>query len=212
MKNITNNKWIPILLLMPLLALGAGGYAKLTDNNNVPREISGIYFVEPEHVVPFQLDATNGNSFTDEDFKDQWTLMFFGFTYCPDVCPTTLAMLDKIVKQLSIEHPDIKTPHVVFISVDPERDNLDKLKNYVTYFNQDFIAATGSPVQLRKLARQVGVVYDKVFINPNEPESYLMEHSTSISLINPQGGVQAIFTAPHDADTLSKDILAVVSE
>ncbi len=208
MNNKRFKKLLPIFLMLPILILSAGSYFKLK-NNRAPLEISGIYFEEPQYMNPFQLSTTSGDIFTDEDFKGQWTLMFFGFTYCPDVCPTTLAMLDSIVKKIEKEQPRMKPPQVVFISVDPERDTLEHIQRYTNYFNDDFIGVTGSAVQLSKLSRQVGVIYEKVFITPSEPENYMMEHSTSISMINPKGSIQAIFTSPHDINALSEDIVAV---
>jgi protein SCO1/2 len=207
MKN-SRKKWLPILLMLPILILAGASYFK-TKGNRLPPEISGIYLPEPQYINPFQLDTSTGASFTDQDLKGQWTLMFFGFTFCPDVCPTTLAMLDGVTKKIAADYPHVQAPQVVFVSVDPERDSLEHINRYVHYFNEDFIGVTGSPVQLSKLARQVGIVYEKVFTNRSDAESYLMEHSTSIIMINPRGGIQAIFTSPHDPFTLPQDIVAV---
>lgn len=163
-------------------------------------EIHGIYLSKPEFVMPFALTQTDGTPFTDQNFQGHWTLVFFGFTYCPDICPTTLAMLNNVTQRLA--HP-LK---VVFVSVDPERDNLAQLDKYTHYFNPDFTAITGDQTQLKQLARQLGVVFEKVTVDPAHPNEYLMEHSTSMALINPKGGIQAIFTSPHTVDALVTDI------
>jgi protein SCO1/2 len=207
MKN-SRKKWLPVALLLPLLILGGGSYLKLK-KNQLPPEISGFYLNEPEFIVPFQLSTANGEIFTDEDLKGEWTLMFFGFTYCPDVCPTTLAMLDVVLNHIKEEYPYMKPPQVVFVSIDPERDTLEQIQRYVNYFNEDFIGVTGSAVQLSKLSRQLGIVYEKVFPSRGDGENYLMEHSTSIIMVNPRGAMQAVFTSPHDVQNLTSDIKAV---
>jgi protein SCO1 len=121
-----------------------------------------------------------------------------------------LAMMNAVIHELNEKHPEFPTPQVVFVSVDPERDNLAQLEKYTHYFNPHFIGVTGEASQLQSFSRQLGVVFDKVFTDPKYPEQYLMEHSTSIALINPQGSIQAIFTSPHQVDALSQDIVTVM--
>jgi protein SCO1/2 len=200
----STQKWLPIALLMGLVVLMVWMIFPKSNHLTSLQAVSvhGIYFTEPNYINPFQLKSTKGKAFTDQDLKGHWTLMFFGFTHCPDVCPTTT--LDNIKKA----SPKQKLPDVVFVSVDPERDSIDVMKKYVNYFNPKFIGATGSDEALRGLTRQMGVVYDKIELDDN-PNNYAMEHSTSIILVNPRGAIQAIFTAPHDAETLSQELTAV---
>jgi protein SCO1/2 len=170
-----------------------------------------ISLPKPETVTPFVLTQSDGSSFSDQHLDGKWSLVFFGFTYCPDICPTTLALLDVVTKQLNQTQPELPKPQVIFVSVDPERDNLAQLDKYTHYFNPNFIAITGDQAQLKSFARQLGVVFDKVSVDPKHPDEYLMEHSTSIALINPQGGIQAIFTAPHEANALAADIAKILT-
>lgn len=208
-KNRKFSKRLPVYLLVPLLVLSFMVYLK-KQREVGPPEISGIYLPKPEFVMPFVLTTAENENFTDENLLGKWSVLFFGFTYCPDVCPTTLATLDNVMTGLDEKYPSLIKPQVVFISIDPERDNLAQLNKYIKYFNQDFVGVTGSQKQLNSLSRQMGVVYDKVFLgNGEESDDYLMEHSTSLALINPKGGIQAILTAPHDVDTMVDDIAVV---
>lgn len=198
-----------LLVLIPVIAVLAWFTVKPETIKQL--EVSGIYFPQPELITPFQLTDTHNLAFSDQSFLGHWTLVFFGFTYCPDVCPTTLAMLDNTVKSLKTQHPEMTVPDIVFVSVDPARDNLTQLDKYVHFFNPEFKAVTGSQKQLETIARQMGVIFDKIYMDPKSQnkDNYLMEHSTSLTLINPQGGIQAIFTGPHEVSQLSDDIAQV---
>lgn len=164
-------------------------------------EIHGVLLDTPKPLVTFALKDMNGHPFTDQSFLEQWTLVFFGFTTCPDICPATMSLLNQVVKIIH-EKPGIPTPKVVFVSVDPDRDTPEKLKQYVEHFNKDFLGVTGNPTQLTDFSRQLGVVYEKVYLDNNE---YLVDHSGSIALINRRGAIQAYFTPPLDAANIAKD-------
>lgn len=170
-------------------------------------EIHGIMLDQTKPLVTFSLIDMNGNKFTDQSFLDQWSLVFFGFTTCPDICPMAMSILNQALKIIHAE-PGIPTPKVIFVSVDPERDTPEKLKQYVQHFNKDFIGVTGNHTQLTEFSRQLGVVYEKVYTDDKE---YLIDHSGSIALINRRGAIQAYFTPPLDAKNIAKDYTAVVS-
>ena len=120
--------------------------------------------------------------------------MFFGYTHCPDICPTTLAMLRKVEHDLA-GHTSTPRQHVL-VSVDPARDTLDHLARYVSAFGPPFVGVTGSDGELSKLARQVGAVYLRG--EPDDDGSYLVDHTASIMLIDPRGRLVALFGMPHD--------------
>jgi protein SCO1/2 len=208
-------KWIqaglPVAILVGLLALAI--YMMFPKSSEpFSKEtvtVHGIYFTEPNFLNPFQLKSTRGKNFTDQDLLGHWTLIFFGFTHCPDICPTTLALLNTTLADFQKTSPSLNPPEVVFVSVDPERDKIDDMKKYITYFNPDFIGATGNDEALQQLTRQTGIVYDKMILDDANPNNYVMEHSTSIILVNPRGAIQAIFTAPHDAAALATELTAV---
>lgn len=203
--------WLPLALLAGLLAVAVWMLVPKSSylSSGEAVTVQGIYFTEPNYLNPFQLKSTKGKTFTDQDLLGHWTLLFFGFTHCPDICPTTMAVLNTALDTFKKTSPKFKAPQVVFVSVDPARDKLDIMKKYVHYFNPTFMGATGNEEALKGLTRQVGVVFDKIVFDENHPDNYAMEHSTSIVLINPKGAIQAIFTAPHDSATLSKELTAV---
>ncbi|RLV59252.1 SCO family protein [Parashewanella curva] len=130
-------------------------------------------------VIPFHLTNQYGKSFTNESLQGKWTLFFVGYTTCPDICPTAMTKLAAAYPKLKKDHPF----QIVFISVDPERDSLHKLKEYTTFFNKHFIAVTGSQSQLLPLTRNLGMAYSKV----GEGKNYLISHSATMTLVSPKG-------------------------
>ncbi len=169
-------------------------------------EIHGILLDTPKPLVTFALEDMNGRPFTDQSFLNHWSLVFFGFSSCPDICPLTMSVLNQAIDM--IKEKGLPIPQVVFVSVDPERDTPEKLKQYVEHFNPNFIGVTGNERQLAEFSRQVGVVFEKVYIDENE---YLVDHSGSIALINGNGAIHAIFTPPIDAQNIANDYANIVS-
>ena len=175
-----------------------------------PPEIAGIYIQPPIALDPFQLIQQSGDPLTANDFKGQWNLLFFGFTHCPDVCPTALQQMNVMDQQLKTQKRAEKVSYW-FISVDPQRDTPQRLAEYVSFFNADFRAATGPTTELDKLARKFGVYYNVE--PPSEThDDYRVEHSGAIMILNPQGEYQAVFTDP-DGNTpakLATDFIEIV--
>ncbi len=177
---------------------------------NLPKTIAlqnGTLLETPRALPAFALTGADGKAFTNQDLAGHYTLMFTGFTSCPDICPATLTMLKAVAKKL----PSNAAPlQVLFLSIDPERDTPERLKSYVNYFDANFKAATGPNQELDKLAMAMGFAYVKV---PGEtPATYTMDHSTALILLNPQGQVQAYFTAPHQLQMLADDLTTVLKK
>lgn len=159
----------------------------------------GLYRLEqPKPLEDFSLVDHNGNPVDLENLKGQWSLLFFGFTHCPDVCPTTLSVLNRAVREL--ENP----PQVVMVSVDPERDTPEKLAQYVPGFNAAFTGYTGEFEQIVGLTTQVNIAFGKV--PGDEPGSYLVEHSAALVIVDPAGNYVGFIKPPHQAT----DITAIV--
>lgn len=167
---------------------------------------SGTQLNPPRQIAPFALTDANGQPFTPARLADQWTLVFAGFTHCPDVCPTTLTLLKQVTQQLQAQNKPLQ---VVFLSVDPERDRPEALKTYVEYFNPDFIGVTAQEPALMDFARGLGMVYAKV--EGKSPGEYSMDHSTAMVLINPKGQIEAYITAPHQAAAIVSDLSQLIS-
>ena len=128
---------------------------------------------------PFKLIDHNGRELTDQDLKGRPFLVFFGFTHCPDVCPTTLARLAQVVKAANV--PDLK---VLLVSVDPERDTPELLERYVHAFNPDFTGVTGKPEEIERLAKALNVAIAKVDMGGGQ---YTVDHSAVVTLLNREG-------------------------
>lgn len=136
----------------------------------------------------------NGQTIHEQNLKDKWSLVFFGYTYCPDVCPTTLAELNRVASKVTSEKLQ-----VVLVSVDPERDTPSQLKQYIEYFNPKFQAWSGDVNNIEMLARQMHIFFQKQL----HGESYLMDHSSQVVLVNPDGEYQGFFTAPLNPQEMS---------
>lgn len=158
-------------------------------------------------VEPFTLEDADGNPFTLDNLRGRWSMLFFGYTHCPDVCPTTLQMIATTLRRLQAEYPESDIPQVVFISVDPERDTKDRLKQFTGYFNENFIGVTGDAKQIDKLARQLGIIYAKVKDSPGG--DYLVDHSAAIILFDPGAHFRALFGVPHNPDNIASDLQAI---
>ena len=125
-------------------------------------KIDGTILSKSRRIHPFQLTDETGKSFSNTNLKGHWTLMFFGFTNCGYVCPTTLSALGKMYTNLSAHLPPALLPQVVMVSVDPERDSVQRLKAYVKTFNPAFVGVRGSIEQTKTLANQMSVVFMKI--------------------------------------------------
>lgn len=165
-------------------------------------------WLTPAQIVPeYSLLDHRGADFTPARLEGHWTFMFFGFTHCPDVCPTTMGLLNQVATQVQKE--GLPAPQVVFVSVDPVRDTVEQLSRYVPYFNKDFIGVTGSMVEINRLTRNLGIVY--AYDEPKEPGgAYEVDHSAAILLFNPAGHYTAMFGAPHSAAGLATDYARIL--
>lgn len=175
-----------------------------------PSKFHGTWLQSPRSIEAFALDSTEGKTFSNEDLKGQWTLMFFGFTSCGYLCPTTMAELGKTYRLL--ESKGVKPlPKVVMVSIDAERDNLDKMSSYVHAFDRHFHGARGEAPVVEKMAREMGIVYTRVAAPvTKEAMNYDIQHSGAIIVFNPKGELNAFFTTPHKAENLAADYRMII--
>ena len=146
----------------------------------------------PRIFSDFELVDHRGEVFNQEHLQDVWTIVFFGFTHCPDICPTTLAILNDTYSKL--KERERERMQIVMFSIDPERDSVEKLAEYVPYFNNEFIGVTGNKHLIKRLTAELNVAYNKV---PLDSDDYTVDHSTQLVLINPKGHYHGFFKAPH---------------
>lgn len=159
----------------------------------------------------FSLQGTDGQAFTNEALKKHWTLAFFGFTQCAMMCPT--AMQELATTYHLLEKAKVKImPQVLMVSVDPQRDTLDRIKSYVTGFNPNFMGATGTSHSVRALSTEMGIAYEKVAGRKKGSSSdYDIQHSGAIIVINPKGEIQAFFNWPHKPQDMANDFSSLVN-
>ena len=155
---------------------------------------NGLYLLEtPRNIGEFDLIDHHGNPFNPARLEGQWTLVFFGFTHCPDICPTTMTFLNTFLE--SLEGTEAQDPQVVMVSVDPARDTVQQLADYMPYFNPDFTGVTGEFLDIHRFATKLNTPFRKVM---DEDGSYQVDHSSNIVLINSRGDYHGFFRAPLD--------------
>ena len=206
-----NSKSVRILLLlcaivaMVVLGVSINSTARSGD---VPEDLRDLLVKQPAALETFNLVDQQKQVFNKERFKGAWTFLFFGYTHCPDVCPTTLTELDNAASRIDeLKTADRKIQYV-FVSVDPGRDTPESLGSYVSYFGAQFIAATGSEAELRRLAKPLGIKFERGIGTDTE---YLVNHSSAMLLIDPQGRYYARFRAPHYSEEIFENFKKVVT-
>ncbi|HCL43847.1 MAG TPA: SCO family protein, partial [Pseudomonas sp.] len=167
---------------------------------NAPATEAITLYPQPRELPDFNLAQSDGTRLIPGELKGHWTLVFLGFTFCPDVCPTTLAELAGAQNQWEAL-PDSLRPRVLFISVDPDRDSATRLGEYVHGFHKDTLAATADIPSLERFATSLGFVFQKVpgkHFDEN-PEDYTVEHSASLAVLDPQGRLAGLVRPPFNA-------------
>jgi len=158
------------------------------------RANGAFLFDMPRSFEDFALVDHRGQSFTRDSLKGHWTLVFFGFTYCPDICPTTMAFLNTLVGELASTEVG-KDTEVLMVSVDPARDTVDKLAAYVPFFNPEFVGVTGEFLEIHRFATALNTPFRKA---PGQDGDYQIDHGANIALINPKGDFHAFFSPPFE--------------
>jgi protein SCO1 len=182
------------------ILFGAWAYHNTHQASASAQLAAATIFTQPRAISSFQLIDADQQPLTLENLKGHWSLLFFGFTNCPDLCPTTLATLNQAYKKLETAHT--KLPQILFISVDPERDDPERMHEYLSSFNNHFLGATGQQAQIDQLTHELSVLYTKT-TNQNQVS---IDHSGTILIINPQGQFYGVFTTPHDANKIAQDM------
>lgn len=153
----------------------------------------------PKVLEPFQLRAGDEKPFTLESLKGRYSILFFGYTSCPDICPTTLQVLGQLYTNLQKKN-GVRDLQVVFVSVDPKRDQPKKLLEYVKYFNANFAGVSGDPEQIAKFAAQLGAAYE--VLDDGKSKNYGVNHTGLLFITNPEAQFAAVLSPPHEADLI----------
>jgi len=190
--------------MVMFFALGSFKGADVSDANYsaLQRVNKSLVLTQPPTSLPdFSFEKAGKVAFTNESLLGKWTILFVGYTYCPDICPTTLAHLDHVYPKLT--NDEKTTTQVVFVSVDPNRDKAEQLADYVNYFNANFIGVTSTHKQLWPFVTQLGLSYSIVEEGDTDDDLYLIDHSASIILINPKGEFHATFKSEVNAQGIN---------
>lgn len=190
-----------VILLVLLLSISAVWYVG-TQNSSPPQALVGVLRSMPVRLNSFELTDQNGQGVSEQIFKNKWSFVFFGYTSCPDICPATLYILDSVMAALAKKEASqsAKDVQVVFVSVDPERDTLAALADYMAFFNPDFIGMTGDKKNVDNMTRQFGAGY--VIEEETAPGQYAVAHTSAVFLVTPDGELVAAFSQPHIPRTM----------
>lgn len=161
--------------------------------SNEELRINGLFILDqPRILSDFELQDHRGKAFTKESLKGKWSLVFFGFTHCPDICPTTMALLNQLMTELNGSILD--QSQVIMVTADPARDTVEKLAEYVPFFNPEFTGVTGEFISLKRLGNQLNVPFVKV----PQADSYTIDHGGQVVIINPRGDYHGFLSTPLD--------------
>ena len=168
---------------------------------------TGKSYKKPLDIIEFELKNQGDQLYSKNDLKNQWTILFFGYTNCPDVCPTTIFKLGQIKQQISKELPNVNL-QILFITLDPERDSTERLREYLGFFNTSMIGLTGDISKIVELTSNLSVFFQRI----NKEDGYDFNHTASIFLMNPNAQLKASFSPASSIDMLNEDIKTVIKK
>lgn len=201
------------VLLLIVMAAGALGLLasrfafQAPPRPTLPAPQAIILLPTPRVLPRFSLQQANGAPLTPDTLKGHWTVVFLGYTHCPDVCPTTLAQLSAAQKQWS-SLPEASRPRVLFVSADPERDTPERVARYARAFHPDSLAATAPIPELEKFARALSLVFMKS-PDPEGGPDYAIDHSAALVLLDPQARMAGVAQPPFDIKGIADDLAAL---
>jgi protein SCO1 len=189
--------WL-LVAVAALSAALAGFWLARELDSSAPQLASGTWLAQPRAVSELHLLDDQGHPFTERDLQGRPSLVFFGFTHCPDVCPTTLAKLAQVKKTAAI--PGLQ---VLFVTVDPQRDTPQAVGTYAHAFDPGFVGLTGDPKAIEKTTATFGVAAVRVDLGGGD---YTMDHSAAVFLLDARARIVGVFTPPFDVRTLAQDL------
>ncbi len=199
---------VRIAVIAFAVLVGAATAWFTTRGDERPALAQATLFDAPRRLPEFQLVDHEGRPFDRERLRGRWNFLFFGFTHCPDVCPTTLATLAAVRGGLH-DLPASDRPGVVLVSVDPARDTPEALARYVLHFDPEFDGVTGEAAAIAALTRELGVAV--VVGAPGADGEYTVDHTAALFLIDPDGAWTAVFGTPHATDTIARDFRSIAA-
>lgn len=197
---------VGFILFFILLGVGLFFFLQHESKENAAAKAAAEHYATwletPKPIQPFKLQSTLGGDFTEQGFQDHWSLVFFGFTSCPDMCPNAMKAFKTMTDKLRSDNIT-PLPQVLFVSIDPTRDTMSVLQKYVTAFDPSFIGLRGDMDQVNILAKQMNV---SITAMPNG----MFQHSGTVTAVNPDGAIQAYFPWTDDPIKIAEDYEAMV--
>jgi protein SCO1/2 len=201
--------WLFAVAALAATAVGILAAKHFVATRQPPPEIGGYVLPDPRVLPAVELVDAAGERFTPADFVGHWSLLYFGYTYCPDVCPLALIELAAVRKLLEAGPGTPAAAEYYLVSVDPARDTPERLREYVAYFDPSFHGLTGTPDDLRRLAEATGSLF---LIQPGQgADNYLVSHSSNVTILDPAGRLAAVITPPHDPSGIAADFAKIVA-
>lgn len=207
-----SNRALVLLVIVALAAglglLAAQRFLAAPAGPTLPAVRSITMFPTPRPLPAFSLQQSDGTLLTAEELQGHWTLVFLGFTHCPDICPTTLAQLSGVQKQWQ-SLPAATRPRVLFVSADPERDSPELTGRYAHAFNPDTLAATAPIPQLEGFTRSLSLVFMKAPGPSGSENDYSIDHSAGFAILDPQARMAGVVQPPFDFGAIASDLAAL---
>lgn len=172
-----------------------------------PYHFNGLVLQTPKPAADFTLTAAGGRPVSLSDYRDKLVVLYFGYTFCPDVCPTTLAEVTKAVHKLGKKAEDVQ---VIMVTVDPERDTPERLAEYMAYFDPSFVGVSGTPEQIAAAAAPYGIYYQKH--EGTAATGYLVDHTATINVLDREGRVKLVWPFGTDGDAMAADLAQLLKQ
>jgi len=201
----------PPLIIIAALAIVLGFASAILLLKPEPVQLQAVTWLgdQARPLPAFELTGHDNKPFNNQSMLGKWQLLFFGYTNCPDVCPDTLQMLSNTVALINDKNV-LQQLQITFISVDPDRDDLQKMKSYVTYFNKNFFSARGDLDNINILTDALGILH--YIVKSADGSVYEVAHSSALTLIDPQGRFIGVFSTPHDSQKIAHDLSAIINQ
>jgi len=200
-----------VIVLSAIVSVILGVFFAKTWSNQEPEyQYKGTVLSEGRNLKPFDFPTTDSKHFSSKTVKGHWTFVFYGFTHCQMMCPTAMNELRQVYRKL--QESEVKNlPEVVMVTIDPERDSVKRMREYVKGFNPKFVGAVGTKQQVVTMTREVGIAFEKVKSRDvSKTGDYDMQHSGAILVLNPKGKLQAFFNWPHKVDDIVEDYKHII--
>lgn len=195
------------ILAAAIAGIATGGWWTWRVMQPAPLPQTATVLPAAAELADFSLLDQRGDTFTRASLEGKWSLLFFGFTHCPDICPLTLQVLADARRQMQAAGV-VPLPQIVLVSVDPERDSPELIGHYIAAFGDGLLGVSGELTELRKLTTSLGIYFEKANI---DGDNYSVDHSAVVIVINPEGRFRALFGTPHVAANIAHDLPIIMS-